>query len=116
MTPEQEARLPSYARNELRNLRRQVASAEAAEQKARLTTDPDQTDTLIDDFGRGPIGLPAGERVVFRVDGDDVRGRITVRRVPPQFGPSYIEIMGGRPVVVSPSASNVIRVYFEPGR
>lgn len=111
MTPEQEARLPAFARRAIEDLRRELERARAAAEEARLTTDPAESLVQLDRFGEGPIGL-GREAITFRLGVDaDWSQAFVVRPERSARGARGIEVsyQGGALCVV-PSASNSIRV------
>lgn len=113
MTPEQEDRLPAYARQALLALRLQLHDASQAAERARMATKPDESRVLIARYGE-PIGL-ADQEVTFldRAGDDYVTNGLNVR--PYQHGPGIaVRGSGSDALHVIPSSSNV--VYIRTGR
>lgn len=109
MTPEQEARLPVFARRAIAELRYDLTRAQNAAEAARLATDPEQSLAVIERFGdHDPIGL-GDPLVTFRLQ---INGRwdevFDVRRESDGRGID-VSYRGGALHVV-PAASNSIRV------
>src|SRR5690349_8692354 len=63
---DREPKLPAWARGLLDTMRRRVAEAEAVAAAAQLATAPDESDALLDRFGR-TVGLGRNPQVDFRV-------------------------------------------------
>jgi hypothetical protein len=104
-----EERLPKWAQDALAHARRTAADALREREEARLATNPDETDTLVDPYGKPPIGLPKGERVRFLTGGSD-RDWIDVR----VDRDGYLKVMGETRLVIYAQASNV--VFMRVGR
>ncbi|GAB3847354.1 hypothetical protein GCM10029963_28700 [Micromonospora andamanensis] len=113
MPDPREAKLPRWARDEMARLRKvadqceaRIAEAERQAERARLATDPDGSDTVLEPYG-DEIGLGNGKRVRFRLPGRDrLRQWVDVRVT--RYG--TVELMGGDALTLHPSASNVLNV------
>jgi hypothetical protein len=66
LTDDREGKLPAWARQLLATMRRRVAEAEALAAAAQLATAPDESDALLDRYGR-TVGLGHNPQVDFRV-------------------------------------------------
>ncbi len=112
-----EKKLPLYAQELLRSCRERVAQWEAYAVKARLDTNPDETDTIIDDYSDHPIGLPRGEAVKFRQPGDrHRRAYITARMQSASRSEEagWVLIQAGDMIEVRPQSGNTILVRQVP--
>ena len=101
---ERERRLPKWVQDELALLRREVERLRDQAEEARLTTSPDESDTVVDRVLRGgEIGLGKHPHIVFRTRTGEIEAHVAdgVLRVSSP--------MGG--VVVEPRASNVVFVH-----
>jgi hypothetical protein len=116
-----EERLPKWARQELTRLRnanasveRRVAEADQRAEQARLSTNPDESLVLLEDWKAGDIGLGDEARVRFYMDDsrEERRGGdyVMVRRL----GKGELEIHGSRSLIVRLNASNTFRLSAAP--
>ncbi len=102
---EREERLPKWAKEKLADARRRVQNANELAQEARLATKPDDTDTLVNPWGKS-IGLPKGERVRFLLSKDDnLRDWVDVR-----VKDGSLELMAGGSLILRPQVTNVVSV------
>lgn len=92
-------RLPKWAQQELQRLERDLAYA-----KARLAQGPEDSRVIADPYSDPPRPLGSDTSIDFRF-GDGWSDRINVR-----IDDGGIRVMGGSRLVVTPEASNVIRI------
>lgn len=108
MTPEQEARLPRYAREALDDLRRRLEGAEVVARNISR----EAAGAWLNPYGKFPRPVaPLGRRVRFTPTADvEDRGWIDVwhDRSTDTFG-----VMGERRLVVYPDVTNVVRLGVE---
>lgn len=105
-------KLPKWAQAEIADLESRVADAERLAEDARLATDPASTNTYVEPYFGDRIGLPNGERVVFRVT-DPVRGfeqKVYVRVQNGSEGPYLALHADGGALVITPVVTNVINL------
>lgn len=116
-----EEKLPAWASATIDRLRSQVTAAQKARDEARLSNGPATSDTLIDPYNpAGPIFLPHGERIRFRLGSTDgpepevdrfwLDGQVVRQRHQDGTTSRYLEIMAGDTISVTPQSSNVIRI------
>jgi hypothetical protein len=109
---EREARLPKWAREEIRDLRRRVSEAESLAQQARLDTNPDGSNTQIQNYTDRNIGL--GDETLIRfvlATFPDGRERIYVdANVRTLHGETHLHVQSSDQLVIHPQSSNYVRV------
>jgi hypothetical protein len=102
---ERESRLPRWAQETIRNLRRERDDARKRAEEARLATRPADSDALLDYYDDIPIGLgrrpvyfqlPRGQLIYCRVE----HGKLVVHGAAPGSGHLSVE----------PQSSNVINL------
>lgn len=101
---ERERRLPKWVQDELTQLRHLIERYQREAEEARLSTSPDESDTVVDRILRGgEIGLGRHPRVVFRTRAGEISAQIDggILRVSAD--------MGG--ILVEPRASNSVFVH-----
>jgi hypothetical protein len=107
---EREQRLPKWAQKELESLRRQVRNAERAAEEARLATSPDESDTIIDRYTEGPIGLGKGARVRFLPEGHEGDGWHHHNYLEVRVEDGGIQVHAGGQLSILPRVSNSVQI------
>ncbi len=102
---DRETRLPKWAQEKLADARRRVESAERSANKARLATNPADTNTVIDPYADIPIGLPKNANVRFLLGDERRRSYVDVR-----VDGDAVHVMGGGMLAVMPKSGNVVDV------
>lgn len=69
-----EDRLPIWAQERLRRLRQRVEDAERRATAARLETQPEASNTILDPYDATPVGLGSSPAVRFQLTAGDVEG------------------------------------------
>lgn len=111
-----EERLPLWARDELKALRRKVDEAERMASAALLNTDPKGSSALLRIPGALSVyaGLGANARVRFNVGGPEGSSESWVdANVTTSYdhrGRHELQLMGGTGLLIAPQASNVVRI------
>jgi hypothetical protein len=112
--------LAKWAQEYIARLERKVVDAERVAEDARLATNPDDTNTVIDPY-QDTIGLPSSGRVRFILtNARSARQSPDQRRhdqwidVHVDHGGTHIELMASETIRVTPQASNVL--YVEASR
>lgn len=103
---EREQKLPNWARDKMGALRRAVESANNAAEEARLSTSPDESDTAIERFSRGKIGLGRGTTIRFSL-GERWDQHIDVRV---DAARGRLVVIGGDQIVVKPQSGNSLEI------
>lgn len=96
---------PLWVHDMVAGLIRDREAAEKAAHDARLATNPDETNTLIDPYGKPPVGLPNDTSVRFRLTGDEY--------VDCRIKDGELHIMGSSTLKITPNVSNVVTVSTE---
>lgn len=105
---ERESKLPRWVQDKLISMRRIAREAVDANEQARLASDPDGSNTLLDCYEETPIGLGKGTEVRFLV-GENSLDYIDVKVRQDPNGP-YLHVAGGDSLLVFPQATNVVSV------
>jgi hypothetical protein len=100
-----EARLPLWAQELIRSLRRERDEAETAADDARLATKPDESSAVLHPYSDIPIGLGRDARVRFKT------GRNSWLDV--QVRGDAIEVMGARCLELHAQSGNVFQLKCE---
>ena len=100
-----EARLPRWAQEKIRNLRRERNDAVKRADEVRRATDPADSNALLDYYDEIPIGL--GNRPVwFRLDGESLvhcrveHGKLVVHGSQPGHGALNVQPMSSNVVYI----------------
>lgn len=108
---DREDKLPKWAQQYLDRLRMALAQQVELAEGARLDTDPDGSDAIIDFYHDTPIGLGQDPRVRFKTPRDEVLrywgDYIDVSLTHDKKG---VVVQGGDSLSVQPVASNVVEV------
>jgi hypothetical protein len=91
---ERERRLPKWAQDELTQLRHLIERYQREAEEARLSTSPDESDTVVDRVLRGgEIGLGKHPRIVFRTRTGEIEAQVDggVLRVSSPMGAILVE-------------------------
>jgi hypothetical protein len=110
-----EAKLPVWAQDLIRNLRRLTAEADQLAETARLNTDPDTSTAVVDvpiyghgsDVGR-TVGLGIRPNIEFRA-GTGPRGKKVIHARQTEDGLLDVYVSGGG-LAVEPKASNAVYI------
>lgn len=99
-----EERLPRWAQDTLKSLRRQVEDQKMRADDARMAGGPEDTDTILDPYDDTPVRLKKGEHVRFLLGPDDYQWiECSVQK----FGRfNIVRVISGDSLLVYPSSSN----------
>lgn len=111
------ARLPKWAQAAMEYLERDVREAnKRADENLKAAENPDSTDTVVEDLLHNTSqGLPKGQRITFFPEAPTAAQRRS-HRVDARVVGRSVEIMGGGPLVVEMSSSNVFTVRVRDDR
>lgn len=102
-TEEREARLPGWAKEEIKRLRLRAfrAEEELAAHRSGAYGPPD-SDTVVSPYRDVPLSLPKGSTIEYRLQGG---GRIRARATG-----DVLELMGDGQLTITPKVTNVVEV------
>jgi hypothetical protein len=110
-----EGNLPKWAQQMFGNLRRRTMEAEKQRDDARLATDPDGSDAVLDVHADVPIGLGKNRRVTFVFRSYESGGPLDwIEVYRNRDNPNQVEVSGSRTLTIRPHVTNVISVNVEP--
>lgn len=107
MTDPREARLPKWAQEEMRTLRRDLDIERRV--NADLRGEIPETNTWVLDYGRASQPLPNNARVSFHLRHDDGRIRRSIQAYV-EYG--HLRIQGDDTLSIHPGASNSFTINF----
>jgi hypothetical protein len=106
-----EARLPKWAQEELRNLRRELGSTQRKLEEARGNV-PD-TDTYLLDYGSlNDFPLPKGARVAFHMTPPGHTRKVR-QAVQVYVSDGALHVQGDTSLIIYPRASNTFNIELE---
>lgn len=112
-----EHKLPVWAQDMINHLRRLLKREQAAAESARLATKPDASNTVIERFGAGPVGLGVSPNVHFKLprthhDGRHPELRMQLQRDGRDAGRIHVMLIGGGSgrLDVRPESSNSLTI------
>lgn len=107
-TTEDLAKLPQWARFRIEILERDVEFYQHQHQ-AHQVTGEEATDTIIPGYGiEADRWLPKGSCIRFYLDRGGITGWIDC-----QLRDGKVEVMGGTTLILTPQASNVVKIKLE---
>lgn len=105
-----EGKLPGWAQVLLARTRLAARNLNDYARAARLETNPDETNTILDQYSPEPVGLPNNADVTFRMP-DDPRWQWITASVRSNPGePVEVEIRGSAPFTIEAPVSNRLRI------
>lgn len=100
-----EEKLPRWAQDTLKSLRRQVEVQKMRADDARKAGGPDDTDTIVDPYDATPIRLRKGEQVRFLVGPEEYQWiDCSVQK---RGNGMVVRALSGDSLIIYPSTSNV---------
>lgn len=102
--PAKLAKTPVWVQDLVHRLIQERDAAERAADEARLSTEPEDSDTVIERLEQGTIGLGNGTSITFKA-GDNRVETFNVR-----LEKGTLIVMGGSSIGMRPSASNLVMI------